>query len=416
MFHRLTPKNALGWAGLFWGVLSVFSLIILIEALWDPESYYTTDFAIKYVDGFARRGLGGEVLYFLSDLSAIPMTTVLTLLLVPLQAVFLWRMWRILRVAMTEPALWPLVLSPVMLIGYSVTQQMGHKEILILPLLAAMTASTLQGGRVPQKLLAVGCLASGPIVLVHEGLIAWLLFLPALAALTWRDLSGATRLAVLVGGAGAGAALLASLMAPGTPAQGLAMCILYLERIGSDASQCPDFKAFTYFGQDSAQGVALLFEKMNGDGWLPVLGALVYVAPLAFVAALIWRRGGFRGAGFGGLLAAVLMVAMIVMTASIMMVAVDWGRFVSLVVIVLGFLTLIFALRPEVFGANRVSLDVAWITTHRNGWGWLMAAWALSWAPSKVVPELVSPLPMPLIVLVIWGLTKLLRKQHPQPE
>lgn len=286
------------------------------------DDFALTDWLIGYNGGFVRRGLGGELLWRLEQLTGLGMPTAVFLFsgmvygLLTLTAIRLawradrWPQWLLL----VSPAT---VFFPAFEPGAA-----GRKEILLLLIPALMLWR--QPGRLPGRVeLIVLTLCLSALLLIHEGLF---FFLPLLGVFFWIFWGCPAQPWRLMG---LPAAILGLLMGVIMALNQLyppnvdALCQQLVER-GHAVPRCtePLMTAVSWLNISVSQVWALLDGRLDWPRLLSVaIGLVLCLLPLL---ALPWRRD----IAFVALLATA-------MTLPLFVVAIDWGRWLHVISVLL---------------------------------------------------------------------------------
>jgi hypothetical protein len=372
-----------------------------IRNLTRPNTFQLSDWGISYAGGFVRRGLTGEILHWLHGVTGIGMPSLVTMGFCGLQVLFAVAFFWLARPLAGERRLWPLVYSPVLLVTPAIERAYaGHKEIILfavftgaLALLRAATAATTR------TWIAVGAtLLLAPTVLAHEGLFLlapWFVLLAAAAAPTrW----GWALVAVAM--VGASSAFLLSLSAPGTAAIRAIVTDRYLADLPAthQASYDPANSAMRYLGMDPTEAARQAKDSNLQAAWMLPFAVLCSAMPLAFAARCIAWTAAARPWLTGSMVAASL-----AMTAVVMAVAIDWGRFLWMQTVMASAFLLYRASAPPGIGAwPRHGHPFARLVASR-AWPWLVAVVACCVTLRKATPQLVELRFYAFLVLGLWA-------------
>lgn len=314
-------------------LLLVFAITVYegLDSWQQAYPWRTGDWMINYSGGFIRRGLLGQGFLWLWHTTHWPPTLVMTLFQLACYGLFFLFAYRLLAGA-PEPGRYALlVFSPAIFLFHIYDPHGGfRKEILVYPLLAWLVWLCRRRGRIPPAITAlVSGLLFPALVLSHEMLVvAWPMVLlvllwgapprnsrlarPALAALLSLPSALAT-LAVLHG-------------SRADPRQLLAICHAWGPYAVPD---CHD-GAIAFLGRDARMGFGLVLHAVGAQRYLVVYPVVAVLSLLTFwpirarVGALLqdgWHR--------------VLIAASLLGTLALCAVAVDWGRFLDLALIML---------------------------------------------------------------------------------
>ncbi len=319
------------------------------------QPYLIGDWLISYAGGFVRRGFFG---WFLGI--AAPDAADALLLLYVIQTslyVVIFAIVIVWAISLPAPANWaPMLLSPAFLV-FSFNDFGGshRKEIIVLAGLF-LVAEAVRTSRLVTPALAVALLLFVVGVLSHEA--NTLLVVPFLLLIREASQEGlvgepvAKRFALAMGTV-AFLGFTASALASGDAAQRGAVCDDLVDR-GFDARVCEG--AISYLGESAGDQVLRVADT------LPLGLLYVVVAAFASVPFLLspWARERWR-----------LLVVAVLPLAPLFVVALDWGRWIMLAVVIATVLTVVGSARsgsvPERLPLPLVLLFVnAWSLEHFN--------------------------------------------------
>ena len=313
------------------------------------QPYLIGDWTISYAGGFVRRGLFGTLLLLArpdADGALVLLWAVQTALYaVIFGTVMLW----VVRLPSAER--WAiLLLSPAFLLfGLSDFGGTHRKEIIALAALVLL-AEAVRSGRRLRSTVIVSAALFAVAVLSHEAnallLVPFLLLIRT--AGTSRLLSGrAARTATIAYAAIGGGGLVASVLAPGTIEQQRRICDDLLAR-GFSPELCGG--SLAYIGRSTADGWATVLERMP-DILLYGLPLLFAILPLTLVP---WARANAR-----------LLLLASAPLLPLLVVGVDWGRWIMLGVFLATVLAIVGSAR-EASVPDRV--PVLWLLLFVTAW------------------------------------------------
>lgn len=371
----------------------------LVRNLLGAEEYQLSDWAISYAAGFVRRGAGGEIL----AATGLPPHVAAFGLAALLNALALAAVWKLARPAVADARVWLALASPAFLTGPAVIARVpGHKDVLLLALLGwafLLRRGLSERGRFALALAAFWGVAGA--LLLHEGLLAFAPWFLVLLAGLRIDARRAALLALPVA-AGLGV-VAASLLHPATPEQAAAICADFLARLGPAAEgvDCLTRGAIRHLALGAEAARALVAERALPElPMLPLALVLIGGPPVIVARALGLPAALERGDRILVLVAVALAAAM---TAALMSVALDWGRFLWLHAQLATICLL--ALAAETGRFAPVPRPRPWIAA--------ALVWGLTWHPVKYPPPLVGAFPEGLPLLAV-ALALLLRPRAGQ--
>jgi hypothetical protein len=319
------------------------------------QPFLIGDWLISYAGGFVRRGFFG---WFLGIATSDAADALLLLYVIQTSLyVVIFAIVIVWAISLPAPANWaPMLLSPAFLV-FSFNDFGGshRKEIIVLAGLF-LVAEAVRTSRLVTPALAVALLLFVVGVLSHEA--NTLLVVPFLLLIREASQEGlvgepvAKRFALAMGTV-AFLGFTASALASGDAAQRGAVCDDLVDR-GFDARVCEG--AISYLGESAGDQVLRVADT------LPLGLLYVVVAAFASVPFLLspWARERWR-----------LLVVAVLPLAPLFVVALDWGRWIMLAVVIATVLTVVGSVRsesvPERLPLPLVLLFVnAWSLEHFN--------------------------------------------------
>lgn len=330
---------------LFLSVLFIFTILILtINIYVDPHSYTVLDWAISYAGGFVRRGLSGEIFYFLHQFSGVVFLHQIFITKLVLYAIFFLSVWGVLRNAGFPSAATLLIYSPFFL-AFQVADYAaaGRKEILFLAAFAVLCwfVSRPDTQVRSSRALLLFMLLAPIMILAHEALFFFLFWVFVLALVIGLDFTFLRTLVLAL--VPALLTMLAIVSFPATQETINAICdnlqgVLGTAKLEGECAQRRN--AVTWLLFDSSEG--LRFVRTNLVQKLPTLMPALLLIGLAYLpfrerftqwpavvrARLIW----------GGIMA-------VAATLPLFAVAADWGRFAYVNAVSLGLIILVLTAR-----------------------------------------------------------------------
>ncbi|MBW0158395.1 hypothetical protein [Sedimentimonas flavescens] len=377
------------------GVLLVMNFAI---HLLDPDSYQLSEWGINSSGGFVRRGISGDILIFLAEHLRVPINVLAFVFLLPLIFIW-WRSYFIFSLSTSRnPWVWPLIFSPAFMLPYAVSDFAGHKEILIFALYAFVIFK-LDGDDARRfKAIVIGLYFLPVIILVHEGLVAWTPYF--FATLVSVSISRTRVLLLLPALVAMALALTFALTYRGSEEHALAACEVYKKAFYLFSNSASDCGAIDALSGSARKNMKLIIFEIGSGGTKILLGSIAYFLPIAIflLATSPWRylptrRLVFVFACFG---------ASVAMTAAMMLVAFDWGRFLAIHVTLLAF-SLLSLVKNKV-----LKFDAALAILRRlpdRGWLAITIVVCATWFPTKFVTDyMAKPLLffLPAVFLLIW--------------
>lgn len=316
-----------------------------------------SEWMIGYAAGFVRRGLGGSFLVALIHTTGIgffPLRSALTTAsYLGLCAWFLQRSWRL-----AGPALWrfALLFNPLLLLSFCDYGTIGRKDTfflwgtLINVLICERALRQGSAAREPWRRIGVAlatALLSIPLALLHEGLFlfAWLPLNLILTAWTLAQLGLRRRAVSLLLLAAFGPALSATLACArwhGNPATAQALCRSWRFAIPASCTPGPQFPAaLDALSWSLRQGMSL---SLASAPWFPVYPLLFAIAGALGIVTVLALLSSAR---VEHLLA--LVFVPFLLSLPLFVLGIDWGRWMSLLLIASTIVMFSGDLRPALF-------------------------------------------------------------------
>lgn len=294
-----------------------------ILLVWQSE-WQLYDWLISYDAGLVRRGLSGTLLLPLARVADVSPAVLVWGLQVFGYGLFLsagYMLMRQLRPVAWQT--WPVAFSPFLFAFQAHNPNGGfRKETVLLAGLAVM-AVAVSAGRAGPRGVAWSTFAFVPLALLHEMLVVFLPYLLVLPAnLRWR------RLDVQVAATGVAASLAATalvVLSQPTAVQARTLCRQIADAVDrATVDGCLGDGAVSMLAHDTGYGAAWVRQELpTMVPWvLPVL--MLVAVGLAPAAVLLRESGGpVRPISLA-------VVASLVASLPLFVVAIDWGRFIYL--------------------------------------------------------------------------------------
>lgn len=378
--------------------VSAFLFIDLAVFSLNPQSYQLNDWMINSAGGFVRRSLGGDFFILIEGFSGIPVNILVFIVLTPVLYIFCKSYFRLVSANYNEYWTRPVIFSSAGLLPYAVTDFGGHKEILIFSLFAYVAGNLGSDDSARFRKISVALFVLPFIVLVHEGLVAWFPFFFALLA-TVRVSIG--RLAIIASSATAISLATIASIAFRVPRNGTAAsCNSFRQALGVFGSEKVPCHAMSGLTLDAAEMNAMIIAEISAHPFWIAIGVVSFLSPVIYTVLatspakyLSPRRVLF---------VSFCLFSSIAMMVPLSLVAVDWGRFLSIFVVMftIGFLALcskgIVRFQPALESIGRFS---------RFDWRYAVALAVLSCFPAKPVfafQELAPLYILPAGLIIAW--------------
>lgn len=293
----------------------------------DWEQWTIADWLISYAPGFVRRGLSGEALIYVSDAAAWPANQVVLWTFVLLFALFVFLLLWILRRRQLNYWYFALCLSPgSVLFTFYNPSAVGRKEILIFVLFAIWVAMSA-GVRRGYVFNFVFGVAAAMATLMHE---AFFFFTPYFVIAAYVAAKGAVdgsewRKSLLIPACSA-ASLVCLLQFSGS-LNDSRLCSRLLE-LGAPAKVCEGVLEY----RSAPPGEAL--ERFIGDFDGNVLQTIGLVSLVVLIPLFLFLHAG-GAQGFSTLHLMALGLLALVFSFPLFVLAVDWGRWTSIHLVLL---------------------------------------------------------------------------------
>ena len=316
----------LGSAFFLWAVYAAGCLFYAYRQ--DPWSH--GDWLISYSGGFIRRGLMGEAVFQLSALSGAPVAWIVLGIQILASSIFFFGLARMLLPKDITLGHLAVLLNPLS-VGYVLVDPAtaGRKEILLFALVVIWQRLETRNSALSVAKGVLG-ITLGLITFSHEGLyffIPLFLIVSILAKPTLSTQELAQRLLILIGPA---TLALVSIVAIKSSATSEQLCSRLITN---------GYTAYTCEGAVSAAVVG------NADGAISTLAWLIrfpasYFLYLGFLfsfivlAIAVAQTALAKTTKAESSAPAVVLLVTLLMTTPIFLIAVDWGRFVHVVVVI----------------------------------------------------------------------------------
>ena len=325
-------------------VLLLLGIYLAALAWWqiaiEQHDFSLDEWLISYAGGPVRRGPTGSLVFAASELAGISPRHVVLALVLLINAVFLVAVAGLVRPIRGHPATWFILFSPAILLFPTFDPDGSHrKEILLFAVLATSLAISVAGR--PRTAIRTFALSAPVIVLVHEGLAAYLPYGLVLVGLAHPDRRDARWIAA--GIVAAGAATTLAIAYPGDPSHVAAIC-----RQATDwpdlkrATDCPGIGAIGWLAHGTE--VPDLFQSEARRELVDWILPAILVPLLGFLPALWSLRKVERPLHW---LATGAVISMLCSVA-LFFVAIDWGRFVHIHATCLGLCLLALLHRAQI--------------------------------------------------------------------
>lgn len=328
------------WPFYLLGVFGAWTALVLRAARLQ-QGHVSSDWLLDYRFGFIRRGLPGEFVWFLNDVLGVAAVYGVAALQIAAVGVLLAGVWRLSRRVSVPLAGWFLAYSPATLMFslFGLTEP-GRKEVLLFALFAVLAQWLLSWRdrmRHGESMSWVLALVAGSLttlmMLSHE---LTFLYLPWLAWLCWLGFPAGSVLkrasllaAVFIGPVLAFAALLVW----GGSLERQAFCSSFMDA-GLSASICQGVLTFPI---DDLHGSLSNTRAIVGQfAYVQTYALGVVLALLPILLAGMAERVPYSFKAAAGVLGCVLW------SLPLFAVAVDWGRFIQ-IHLVLGLVLWLFA-------------------------------------------------------------------------
>jgi hypothetical protein len=322
-----------GWYLLY---IAFMTLPVTFYRVLHPNGWTPGDWLVNYTAGFVRRGLPGESILLLSHGLHVSPLAVGVLAPLALYLLLYGVIWKLFEAA--QGGLWTLLalMSPASL-AFPILDPVAalRKELLTLVALGGMLWWLTRGPARDRALIAFLTLAAPVILLSHEGMLPFLLYLFAGLLVAFHDIRRVLRIAALPAVA-ALVALVAVSLHHGTPQVQATICQSIQP---APALVCRGSIAYLSNGTDAAR--ADVVHDLHAYHYLlfyPLLTLLAAV-PLAGMAFSLYgnRRARTDLLYIGG----TTMVALLV-SVPLFVLAMDWGRWIYIHLLCV-YLLLLFA-------------------------------------------------------------------------
>ena len=397
------PKFIAHYAAIY----SVFLFIDFAIFSLNPSSYQLNDWLINSAGGFVRRSIGGDLFLLVGRNTGLPVNILVFIALAPVLYVFCKNYFRLVAANYSEYWTRPILFSSAGLLPYAVSDFGGHKEILIFALFAYVSANLGEGDSARFRKIAASLFILPIIALIHEGLVTWFPFFFALLA-TVRISIG--RLVVVVSSAAAISVATILSIIYRVPRDGTdAACAQFREALGIFGSADVPCHAMSGLTLDAADMNAKILAELSTHPFWVVVGVISFLAPVvyAIMASSPARYLSSKKVQFVSL----CLFSSLAMTVPLSLVAVDWGRFLSIYVVMfaIGFLALsakgIVKFRPVLESLKGFS---------RSDWRYAVALAALSCFPAKPVfafYEIAALYVLPVAIAAIWAMRRVVSRR-----
>lgn len=340
----------------------------------EQDAWILFDWLISYDGGPVRRGLAGTAIWAVADLTPFTAPQIVWGVVVACYGVMYAAAWYLLARAGLHRRFWLLVAAPFLFSYPLLFPEAGfRKEVLLLAVVGAVAAATRDATPWARTNWVVGGGAIlGVLALAH---VVMAVFAPLLLFFAWpiRLTRGQA-----VAAAGAAAALAAAVgfaaTHPGDAQAVAAVCTRIagaLPPTGSIAD-CGTVSAVAWLDKGTVDAWGMIVGRPDMVVGLPVAVGMVALALFPAVVAAPSRRLLVRFTG-----------AATVIAGTMMLVAVDWGRFVYIVAVIVAIQTFwdgarnghrdVLEVSPQLAGATAALYAVAWSlgshgTMVRTGW------------------------------------------------
>lgn len=301
-------------------VAFVLTMLKLRRQLFLEPGFALSDWLIPYAGQFVRRGLGGELLWFIESWLHLPMAWTVALVSIACYALLTATAMRLVLRLHGLP-LWLLVLSPATaFFAPFEAEAVARKEILLLAIPALLLWR--EPGQAPAPVWRALLLAALTLLLfLHEGMI---FFMPLLGVFVWHAWGGGApvRRFLLTSGAWlAAVTVVIALLNLRYPADPQALCdVLALRHNLLPRCSEPMMTAVSWLAVPPSEVWALAAGQFDLHRLFSILAGIVLCA-LPF---LLLRRGPGRDA----LLALLAVLPLFILTL-------DWGRWLHVSVMLL---------------------------------------------------------------------------------
>jgi len=318
----------------------------------DWDEWSVADWLISYPSGFARRGLSGELVLWISATLGVPANTVVFAIVVMLFAALSVLVAILLRQRRITFWYFILCLSPGFLFfTFYDPFTVGRKEILLYVAFCAWAVRLIAGRGYPRLrthiAFAISCFV---LTLMHEVFAFYSVYFVLMSYLVARDRGvpgGSWRASLTIPAASLLALAIVTLFS--APVTDPAQCAR-LTTLGAPPRVCTGVLSF----EVGTTGEALK-SFVNGFEW-PTVAGLAGVFPVILVPLALFLVGNTDEPGNARATLG-LVAALIVMTLPLFVVGRDWGRWISIHV-VLSTITVAMFL-PETRAAARTSRATA---------------------------------------------------------
>lgn len=330
------------WGRRLWPVYLVLISAVWAALVWRPawiqNGHISSDWLIDYRFGLVRRGLSGELLWPLQHATGLAVEYWVAIVQLACFVVLVAGLWWLTRRVRPPLAFWLLALSPATLaFSFFSEVEAGRKEVLLFALYAVFAVWLVrlrQGAQqaasqsAPFWMLPVWGLTVVAAVLMHE-LLAF--YVPWMVALLWCTgaMPRAQRWALSVALLGSAAGALALLAVWGGPLDGARFCRAFVSD-GMSASICRGILVFPITSVAESVTNTRLLASQFGYAQVYAPGLLLALLPVAWMA---WEEGWRVTRRW-----LLWLLACLVATLPLFVLAVDWGRFIQ-IHLVLGLLT-----------------------------------------------------------------------------
>jgi hypothetical protein len=358
--------------------MSAFLFIDLAVFTLNPKSYQLNDWMINSAGGFVRRSLGGDLFLFLERLSGVPVNILVFLVVAPILYIFCRSYFQLVISCYEKYWIRPVIFSSAGLLPYAVSDFGGHKEILIFALFAYVAGSLGENDSARFRKIAVSLFLLPVIAMMHEGLVAWFPFFFALLVTVRLSIG---RLAIVILSAAIiSLATIVSIIFRVPISGTYAACHAFREGLGVFGSEDVLCHAMNGLVLDAAEMNAKIITELTSHPFWIFVGVISFLAPIIY--AILSTSPARYIATRNILFVSLCLISSAAMIVPLSLVAVDWGRFLSIFVIMFttGFLALcsrgLLQFQPALGLLDRFS---------RSDWRYAVALAVLSCFPAKPI-------------------------------
>ncbi len=344
------------------------------------------DWLISYQGGFVRRGLPGEIFFWLSDLTGLEPQVFAYITYMAVSAVMLGLMYALfVRVPDATPAL-ALIFAPFMMSFDALTLGAGgRKDGLLLCMIAALAlAHAWRSKRQSNGLrpVEIALLAFPLLVLSHEALF---LFFPYILAFAWLEQDWPQRMMRVIGfGSLSVVAFIAAVAFHGSPEVVQTLCA----DLGRHTPSLTDLQAVCL--EDSpikalqwSPGDALELLKVKfANEMVPSVPLALFLIVLAFLPIVPELTRPTPVAQHVLRVLVIATVAGLVLSAPLYFVAVDWGRWMRLHAAIIGMIAIAGLCRIQQTAGPGGPTRAPFLNSRL--YVGLVAAYALTWSLSHI--------------------------------